>query len=333
MWFWAHHVLCDGAAAVIFINNWLQVYRNLIANQEFGQRISRIDVSLLEKRNSLGIKSWKFIKQVPFQVFGLFGAVKFIFRDTTTTFDTSESESPPQQRNLPAILSIWINETEVRRLLSESARLKVSLNSILLGDLFRAFHQWRKCRCNDAKESDWLRIILPMNLREFADRGLPMANRTSLVQIDRRELSSVARDDLSRSIDREVKLIRRWRLDRMFLIFVRILSLFELNLRKAAANPKSRGIAVFTNLGRPIKNIPGPSSEPDLPALSRLLEFDFVGPIRLGTPFNFAVGRFRQGLRITLHYDSHIFSPEDAHQLLQIYRELMLTPVGHEASH
>ena len=194
----------------------------------------------------------------------------------------------------------------------------MSLNSILLCDLFRAIHQWRIIGQQDVSEKDWLRIILPISLRGFKDRKSAIANRTSLVQIDRRELGSTSREALASSIDREITLIRRWKLDRIFLIFVRLMSLFESNLRKAAKNRKSRGVAVFTNLGRPLRKMerfPADESEP----LNRLLEFDFVGPIRYGTPLNFSVARFRKSLRITLHYDASIVQRGDARELLRTY--------------
>ncbi len=53
--------------------------------------------------------------------------------------------------------------------------------------------------------------------------------------------------------------------------------------------------------------------------LSHLLEFDFMGPIRHGTPFNFSVARFRKSLRITLHYDASVVDSGEAEELLRIY--------------
>lgn len=321
VWFWAHHALCDGAAAVVFINDWLQVYQNLVAEADPHHRISKINLSLLQRRNDLAICSWEFIRHLPHQIVGLFGAAKFIFRKITTIASTgsADSERMVEDGNFPAIVSEQLTEDGLLGLQGEADRLDVSLNSVLLSDLFRTLHKWLTGRSRDVSEREWLRVILPMNLREFKHREMPVANRTSIVQIDRRGFDSQSRDDLIRSIDREIKIIRRWHLDRMFLIFLKVMSVFETNLKRAARNERSRGIAVFTNLARPIRKLRDGETE----SLDKLQDFDFVGPIRRGTPLNFTVSQFRRGLHLTLHFDSTVFSANEATDLLHMYRQVL----------
>ncbi len=189
VWFWAHHVVCDGAAAVGFIRNWLQVYRNLATNVDVENAVDNLNHASLRQRNNLQICSWGFLKNLPFQIVGLFGATKFLFRKTAVIAGRDASSKKIKESNIPAVVSDWLDEVAYSRLREEAGRLQLSLNALLLCDLFRAIHDWRVNRQPNVSEQDWLRIILPISLRGFKDRKLPIANRTSLVQIDRRELA------------------------------------------------------------------------------------------------------------------------------------------------
>ena len=158
-----------------------------------------------------------------------------------------------------------------------------------------------------------------MNIREFSDRHLPSVNRTSIVQIDRRSLAKLADFDLFRSIDREINIIRQWQLDRIFLIAIRGLAVFQPLIRRVAQTKKHRGMAVFTNLGQPFRR--RERAQLKNPGDQRLtpLEIDFLGPLRFGTPLNIAVARYQNRLRVTIHYDSAVVTLAEANDLLREY--------------
>ena len=328
-WIWGHHAVADGAAAVSFIIDWLTAYENLIADRQVTDGMRTIDQNLILRRNHLGLFRWKFLRYLPHQLVGLFGATKFIFRKTADPVDSgSADESRAERAVYPSLESAWVSADGLRLIRQEAEEFNVSLNSILMGELFRAISSWRLSKNESsgnktALASDWIRLILPMNIRSVSDRRMPSANRSSIVQIDRCKLDSTPRESLYRSIDREVKVIQTWQLDRMFLIFMRGISSIEGWLKKAAANRKSRGFAVVTNLGAPFRSLERKSkaaikANQGPTILSGISEFDFVGPIRSGTPFNFSFGIFDERLRITLHFDPRFFSREQSRQLLDL---------------
>ena len=330
IWFTTHHALCDGVGAVSFINDWWQVYDNLVTGVKPTRGLMTLRQDKFLQRNQLGLMRWKFFRQLPFQAVGIFGATKFLFRKSATfrlsPVQTNYSKFNPSDLKLdkplpetPAIVSGWIDIKTLEQLVRDTTNHQTSLNARLLGDLFNAIQRWRLRFDRAASPQDWIRVILPMNIREFADRRLPSINRTSIVQIDRRNMSELADPALFRSIDREINLIRKWQLDRMFLIVIRGLSVVQPLVRRAAQNKKPRGIAVFTNLGQPFRqrerSIAGaPSSKKLTP-----IEIDFLGPLRYGTPLNIAVARYQDRLRVTIHYDAAILTQLEASDLLQEY--------------
>ncbi len=340
IWFTTHHALCDGAGAVSFINDWWRVYDNLVTGVKPTRGLMTLRLDKFLQRNQLGLGRWKFFRQLPFQAVGIFGATKFLFRKSATLrlspeqtnyskFDPSDLKLDKPLPETPAIVSGWIDVETLEQLVRDTTNHQTSLNSRLLGDLFNAIQRWRSRIDRAASPQDWIRIILPMNIREFADRRLPSVNRTSIVQIDRRNMSELADPALFRSIDREINLIRKWQLDRMFLIVIRGLSIFQPLVRRAAQNKKPRGIAVFTNLGQPFRQhersiAEAPSSKKLIPT-----EIDFLGPLRYGTPLNIAVARYQDRLRVTIHYDSAILSQVEASDLLREYLTALRATISH----
>jgi hypothetical protein len=195
-----------------------------------------------------------------------------------------------------------------------------------MAKLFAAIGRFSKDE--SAKDKRAFRIILPMNIRKPEDRDLPSCNRTALVQIDRTYAIGVADSDrFCQLIDREIKIIRGWQLEKIFLISIRLLSVSGSWLKSVANSPKSRGAAVFTHLGQPLKKASIHSrrlQEKNGVAAADLLQLesaDFAGPVRSGTPANISISRVGQELRLSLHYDANALSAEQAAQLLDFYRE------------
>ncbi len=323
-WFYVHHAISDGAAAAQVVNEWMVIYANLISGRVPESGIHRLDSNLFRKRNTLGLLSWRYLKHLPKQPIALFGAAKFSFRNTVELIPSGNygmekelAESNP--RHFPAILGQWVCESNVNLLVQQAAQHEVMLNSVLLGHLYLALTRWRREQ-GFHSERDWIRVILPMSIRNVSDRRLPASNRATIVQIDRceREMRDLGR--FYRNLNREIQIIRGFQLDKMFLIAIRGLSIFETFLKRAARHEKSRGTVVFTNLGEPLRKSERVSSrEPDSQAFVRPTEFDPVGPIRKGTPVNFSASRHGPRLRISMHYDANVLSRTQATGLLETY--------------
>ena len=314
VYFAVHHAICDGAGAVLVINEWLVIYSNLAAKRVAIDGLQRLETERLKTRNHLGVLRWSYWKHLLKQPVALFGAAKFIFRKSVNLTDHRDVPDGVAER-YPAIVGRWVDTGAVRDLDQESRRLGVTLNSIMLGRLFSSLSKFL-VEGAAGHEKDWLRVILPISIRGMADRRLPAANRTTIVQLDRRTDELALSDSFYQNLDREVRIIRGWQLDKMFLISIRLLSMFDPLLRKAARNRKSRGTVVFTNLGEPFRQ-----QLKSKIALGReaIDQFDLVGPVREGTPLNYTVARHGDQLRVSLHYDAGVFSGKRADELLESY--------------
>lgn len=318
VWLYVHHAVGDGAGSILVINDWMIIYANLKSNRDPRAGLHRLDPKLLATRNSINFFSWSYLKHLWKQPIALFGAAKFAFRKTPELIPPDHRDSD-QPRHYPSIIGQWIDADQVSQISQHAGQHNVTVNTILLGQLYLALAEWRSQQSHHGPD-DWMRVIMPISIRKVSDRRLPTANRATLVQIDRQ--SSQA-DDLGAfyyGLNREINIILGWQLDKIFLLAIRVMSLSDWILRRAANNKKSRGMAVFTNLGEPLrKSERAGQRNPDQQAPIRPDEFDLVGPIREGTPVNFSVSRYGPAMRVSLQYDSKLISEPQAAELLGGY--------------
>lgn len=329
VWFCVHHAVADGIACLKVVNDWLMIYNNLRMGLASLKGTHPVDPELMNRRGHLGLMRWSYLKFLPLQTIALFGAAKFIFRKTASI---DKPPVIPNQSPFPAIVGHWLDESTTDKIYRLAQSHQLSTNAILLGQWFRCLEVWRQDELKGTQEggqgqrvqdNDWIRVILPMSIRTHADRRMPVANRTAIVQIDRR--GSKTEDSIGQfhqMLNREIGIIRGWKLEKMFLIFIRLFSMSNALLKRVASNPTSRGLSVFTDLGRPFAfsirrlNRIKESGEgsPIIP-----VDFDLAGPIRRGTPLNVSLSRYQGRLKISLHYDASCFTRLEASDILKEY--------------
>jgi len=318
VWLYVHHAVGDGAGSILVINDWMIIYANLKSNRDPQTGLHRLDPKLLATRNSIGFFSWRYLKHIWKQPVALFGAAKFAFRKTAELIPSNHQPSE-QSGDYPSIIGSWIDANQVEMISHHAKQHNVMVNTVLLGQLYLSLAAWRT-ELGHHSQDDWLRIILPISIRNVSDRRLPTANRAAIVQIDRRSRETNDLGGFYYGLNREILIIRGWQLDKIFLLAIRAMSLSDSILRWASNSKKSRGMAVFTNLGEPLRRSERTATRhPDKQAPIQLEEFDLVGPIRSGTPVNFAVSRYGPRMRVSLQYDSKLISEIQAAQLLDGY--------------
>jgi len=324
--FHTHHALSDGVGCVAMVNAWMTAYQNLICGVAVNSGVASVDSAKLKDRSNLGLSRWRYIKHLPKQAVALFGAAKFIFRKTRPLLPSTDTP-PAGDTPFPQIIGCWVDSDSYEIGKATATRMGVTFPAWCMAKRFAAIGQFGSTESSNDKRA--FRIILPMSVRNPADRDLPACNRTSLVQIDRASSGASDNPDVfCQQIDREIKIIRGWQLEKMFLISIRMLSVSNRWLKRVANSPKSRGAAVFTHLGQPLKKATIHAkrlrqTDETSGSLLQLESADFAGPVRTGTPANVSISRIGQKLRLSLHYDAISLSAEQAAELLELYRQLL----------
>lgn len=321
--FLVHHALADGLGGLQFVRDWLLVYDNLFHGRAPASGLPPLEPGRLLRRNQLGLLRWSYLRHLWKQPLALFGASKFLFRrfailaeapDRNGALPNSSHDGP-----WPRLLSLPIDAATLQAVKQAARKWNISLNEWLLGCLFEAVASWRSER-TDQPDDPWLRMIVPISLREKSDTGLPAANRTTLVQLDRRTSDFHPRIRLMQGLRFELGVIRQWQLDRIFLVAIRVVGLHNRWLAFTARWQKQRATIMLTNLGKPLLRT-GLQRDGDclLVGPLRLERMELVAPVKNGMPAAFAVHQYRNQLQIDLQYDPVALTRDDASRLLELF--------------
>lgn len=324
------HVVADGLAGLQLSAEMLQAYHSFVENGPSKAKLRSIDVESLATRGALGLTKSSYLKHLWKQPLGLFGAAKFISRKSLELFDASTDNVDWDRSNQPTIKGMWLDVEASRLLKQKSSEMAVTLNTLFFGELMKTLESFRDRFTKS--NSSCVRLLLPMSIRTYADRRATAANRTTIVQVDR-TADEINSDGFYSYLDREIKIIRDWELGKLFLLFIRGMSLIPGMLRRSATSEKCRGTAVFTNLAEPLRMLKVPSEKLDednegpVEKMTignlRLVDFDFVGPIRYRTPINFSIQKHYGCYRISLHYDPRVVTAEIGDEILSTYLQML----------
>ena len=321
IWVQAHHATLDGGGGIQIANDWMIAYDNLFHERPVDEGLPKLNQELLRDRNNLGLKSKSYLKQLWKQPIGLLGATKFLFRRFGLLTNSIVHRSDPRHlhNRYPVIHGQWLSPETVLSLKNQGIKHKASLNAILMSHLFSTVHQWRT-EHQHGRPEDWLRFLMPISIRGMWDRRLSAANRSSVVQIDRRPMDFARPDLMAQGLDFEIGLIRNWQLNKAFLIILRMMSGWNKWLKSSAKKKQYRGTLIFTNLGFPhSKNRRLIVDEEIKTGELKLKYFDWVGPLRRGLGVNFTVQQHFERLRISMHVDTRQIDFSDARELFDAY--------------
>ncbi len=323
--FFTQHVLCDGAGGTQFIGDWMRFYHNLVHCDEPQKGLKALDPKLLLKRSQLDLLSRQYLGQLWKQPLGIYGAAKFVGRQPIQLGANVQGLSDWNYQTQPLIISRWIAPAVSRKLKLRAQAAGVTVNSIFVAELFRTLHDQSPISIENHRR--WLRVILPMSLRTFADRRMTSTNRATVVQIDRRP-ADFGRIDYLQAIDREIGIIRKWHLSKLFLLAMRSMSLVPGRLQRAARSDKCRGTIIFANLSEPFGRLGLPMENNDIRVGNLLLKtIDMAGPIRHRTPANFTFLKHLNRYRLSLHADPRVLTNQQVTELLDAFCDRMSTLV------
>lgn len=320
LWIRSHHAVCDGVGGIQFVNDLLQTYDNLASGRTICTGLHRTDPSTLRKRNHLRLLGRRYLKHTIKQPIAIAGASKFLFRKIRP-LNLERARSDDSGSPTPRIVGNWFSHDESAAMLEAARRRSISLNAWVLGGLYAFLLQHPAGQAY--RDGGWLRILFPMNLRDISDRRMPACNRTALVQIDRRRDQIADAQTFYHYLNREIGLIREWQLNKLFLLIVRGMAWVPGWLESSAEKPNCRGAGIFTSLGSPFRRaIPREEGRPRI-GQARIEAFDFVGPVRQGTPFYVCLQRESSRLRISIRFDPRVFTEESAAEFTATFVDFM----------
>jgi hypothetical protein len=167
-------------------------------------------------------------------------------------------------------------------------------------------------------------VIIPISIRERWDQRMPAANRSTLVQLDRRPAETKDLWQLAQGIHFELGVIRQWMLDRAFLLAVGLLSKIPGGLAATVGKHRARATTLLTNLGKPLVHSGLPhSGRWVVVGGARLTGLELLPPIRASLPVSFAAAQYAGDLGISAHLDLRYVTAAAVEEFLVTWFELL----------
>ena len=324
-----HHACCDGAGVSLFIREFLVIYAMACGEVPRRTRLTPLDPEKLAGRGRFGLTFRKFLKMVPRQMVGLLGARQFLMRKPVPIIphQVCPNDSPLPE-NYPTTMTYTLTVEETAALRKTAVRHRVTPNDLLARDLFLAIGQWQS-RHDIPQNGEWIRMMVPVNLRTTDDRLLPATDVVSSVFLDRRAADFADADQLLHGIHEEMDLIKRNDLGFTFVFSLAVCRRLFGSLKKKVQVDQCSVSCVFSNLGTPFAHTPLPQDERQYVAGNvTMTGTDFVAPIHPYSCATFTIGLYAHKQTITLHYDPRPLSESQAADLLGTYIRRIQTSIA-----
>lgn len=323
--FQLHHACTDGIGVLNFVLDVLRAYSAIDKNVP--HELPTRQRHLLERRDRFS--------RFPLlsRIYRLCGsAVRIRSWNRTKPLSLSNgAEQPPELPPMDAIVHSTLSSQEVEKLLRLARRLKITVNDLLLRDLFRVLEQ--HCEEANAQNGRCLSICMPVNLREKIETEMPSSNKMMMTFLNRTSADCREPDALLQSVSRETIFIKRTRSGVRLLEVMRVVLALKGEIPRKLLSKGSFATAVLSNLGRLSGNNEGfATDEQDrIKCGDVTIQQIVTAPNgRPGTNAVIVVLTYAGRMSLALRFDPAHLSREAAQRVLDDYIRLLQATIGSE---
>jgi hypothetical protein len=316
--FQIHHSVCDAQGAYTFIGDFLVAYALEMGAAADLAKFAELDEGMLSGRGRFKLTFAKLLKRrlmVALHGVGLY----FMHQPCPLIPHVARASYATLPMGYPGLLAHHFHREETIRLSEVAKAHDVALNDLLIRDLFLALLSWRRERgLNNGNE--WLRIMIPMNLRQGKDRFLPACNLMSFALIDRRASAGDQPDQLLRSFHDVMQMIKKTDLGLNFIFGLQVRRYLPGGLVAATRGERCLVSTIFSNVGQAFPRIKLPRQDGHLVAGNLVLEqFEGYTPIRPYMSASFLVGLYAEQLYATMHFDPAVIDDVTGKKVLYAF--------------
>ena len=312
-----HHACCDGLGASSFIHTLLLAYHQQHTSGSVSALEDLFDARLLQERD-LSSSSWRQIAKTAWNA--LFRLSRH-FKSKPVPLATPRAlpvENPGEDQ-FPQFQTFTLSEADTEQIRLTAKRLGVSLNVLLLRDLFLILDQWNGRHSPDHR-SRAIRVCMPVNVRRPVDYRMSAANVVSLSFIDRAADQLGDPNGLLGNLHTETEETIRLRSSLVFVPALRLLGIMPGQLYTRIRRPHCQASAAMSNLG--VLLMRSPLLGRDRRAVSggvTLESMEPFMPLRDLTHAAFAVSNYGRKLSLTISHDPRWIDAADSRELLESY--------------
>jgi hypothetical protein len=220
---------------------------------------------------------------------------------------------------VPDLVTWRFTNAQFASLLAVARASRVTLNDLLLRDVFVSIHAWN--RAHDPRPNrELIRIMVPFNLRGPEHSNLPAVNIVGMANLDRRFHWPWFRnaERLLRGIQLETWFLKTFRVVTCFPSILWVLGSLPGGLHRYLRPDRCLATCVVSNLGRIF--VDTPLLRPDGKVVAGEITVDTIDtapPIRGGSGVAMTFYTYAGQLSVSMNYDPHHFHRPTAECLLQ----------------
>ena len=315
-----HHACCDGAGIDRFAEDFLVSYAGYRGGQRRKRAHHKVDSSRLISRGSSS-QSWRAkLKWLPKQLVGLVGAAQFCGRRPQPVVSHSRRDRHiPSSAHYPSQASFRFDSISTLNLRKSAVSQEVAFHELVVRDFFLALWEWQK-ELAQYNDDVWIRMMVPINMRNSSYRSLPAINCVSSIFLDRRGTDGDDPQRLLKGIQDEMNLIKKYELKHTFLILLKVLSMIPGAMKRSVQRDACKTTVVFSSLGKWLRRCPLPRREGSLEVGDlRLLDIDGFAPIGPYNCLTVFTSEYANRLKINLHFDAEFVNEEKSKSLMRIF--------------
>ena len=321
-----HHACCDGTGAYRFIGDLLAEYGLLTAAEEILPAVELCDQQLLKTRRSKMAEEAVFGTSFSVIRRGLKQGLSLFRRKITPLATKQHAAAPatdPQQlaTPFPGVESFSFSRDEYRQLRDAASQAGAMFNDLLLAEMFMAMRDWNRQHTKSWRRQ-WLRIMMPTDLREKEDILMPAANMTAYSFITRRADACDQPGNLLRGIRDETLQIKREKRGKQFIDGVMASKYIPGLLRFLLNRNRCLATLILSNVGDPsrrfLARFPRAGGKIICGNL-RLERVAGVPPLRPQSRATVSIVTYGRELAVHVRCDSQTMSRADARAFLGTY--------------
>lgn len=324
-----HHACSDGIGGYAFIEDFLTGYSQVFPD---GAAVSPrpLEPRRLLGRDDPGTAGRGVYRGVVDTLVGAREGARFFLQKPLplAPVEPLSSPAPPERRQVGFLAQACPDETAAG-LRRAATAARVSVNDLVMRDLFVTLQRWNAEHDREPGRRR-LRILMPQNLRERADRAMPAANLLGFAFVTRRADQCRAPRELLASISEETEAVRRGQLSRYFIGGLAAVQSAGL-LRRVLDSSLCFSTVILTNLGDPTRRFVARFPRDDGGLVVGNLLFDRiegVPPLRPRTRAAFSLFNSARTLAISLKCDPHLFAPADTQKLMDQFLAQLADTAG-----
>jgi len=327
-----HHASCDGQGARRFVVDLFTGYAQLAGDRQPVPQWDRLDKDRLQLRDTFSLLPGTRRTSFREKLRNAYGFHRVAPKPLCESIDSRNTGVEPKS---PLLLRHTFERATTSAILKRARTHSATLNDIAVAFLLRTLARWNQTH-GDAPNTDWLRVLVPMDLRTGADSRLPAMNRMGFSFLARRMADCQNQTQLFQSVHEEMNYFKQTRIGVDFIEGLTLVERLSAVFPSMLTSSGCMATAVLTTGHAPSRRFQRRFPTEDQQTIVgnlRLQRISAMPPLRPGTRAGFGLCLYGGHITLGLQADPLSFDRPGAQRLLETFVDEWQQWIARDGNH